>query len=932
MTIVNTEIDHPKNISGLIENQFPEFYKSEGPVFIDFVKAYYDWMETKTNRRNVVLNPRTASINVAHGNANIVGRNTLFTTWFSNGDSIAISRPGTYGYTLDECDCYEIFTINVVSNDTFLTLDTGKLPEFAFSNAFVGNVFSNSNPGYYTRRHLETMDIDKTADEFVVYFKEQFLKNIQFNTITDTRTMIKNSLDLYRSKGTPRAVDLLFKVAYGVPATVYYPSTDLFRPSESEWKIPRYLELSLNPNNKTFVNKQITGLASGATAFCEAVVRRTINGNLVDVAYISAIRGEWQTGEVVVDSLGIISKEEAPRLIGSLNGATIINGGTGYSVGDSISAVTNTGLGALVRVAAVTNSSGTTNLALIEGGYGYTANANVFVSNVIVRMTNVTPEVGKSKFFDFREQFFQQKANIVYSSATGTFTTGDDVFTYYANGSVDGTGAILSIAAINSTYGEMTIKITSGNMENTSIYGTGNTVNATVDTYTNTSVTAEVLGEYANLTLQINTIVGTFDRGETITGTLQGNGINQLFGNTVGVDATMIVNGVSWPFLPGDTITGANSGATAYVKSIDMEFGLINVNNTITILANNHAYANTRNVNGEITFVSSGSGANFSISNNLLYTENINVGNTFLTTNTTHYGPIALNAAQFDLPGDPACNLTSNTIENALTWANVEIGKIRLLQNINQGTGYDRIPIVRIVEQFTYPARIYDTKTIAISNLSSSFAVGEVVTQTSNDFRGFVEAANSTQMTIQRMRYYDNNDIVVTSNSTTMLTGVSSGATANVDTITTNSNTDVDIIGIDAEISVVGTVGNGIITELEVIDSGFGYIDGQTLEIGNAFVTALANVATYGTGTGFWRSKESFTSDRSRLQDGEYWQTHSYEVRSSIMIDKYKDMLKKVVHVAGTRFFGNLIMTSTSNVNMTAVSNLVSGSNTITIS
>ena len=35
-----------KNISNFIEKQFPSFYKEEGPDFILFMKAYYEWLES----------------------------------------------------------------------------------------------------------------------------------------------------------------------------------------------------------------------------------------------------------------------------------------------------------------------------------------------------------------------------------------------------------------------------------------------------------------------------------------------------------------------------------------------------------------------------------------------------------------------------------------------------------------------------------------------------------------------------------------------------------------------------------------------------------------------------------------------------------------------------------------------------------------------
>ena len=44
-----------KNISNLIGYQFPSFYKEEGPEFIAFVKAYYEWLEA-TDRYRLYFN------------------------------------------------------------------------------------------------------------------------------------------------------------------------------------------------------------------------------------------------------------------------------------------------------------------------------------------------------------------------------------------------------------------------------------------------------------------------------------------------------------------------------------------------------------------------------------------------------------------------------------------------------------------------------------------------------------------------------------------------------------------------------------------------------------------------------------------------------------------------------------------------------------
>ena len=36
-----------KTISNFVESQFPQFYLTEGPNFVLFVKAYYEWLESE---------------------------------------------------------------------------------------------------------------------------------------------------------------------------------------------------------------------------------------------------------------------------------------------------------------------------------------------------------------------------------------------------------------------------------------------------------------------------------------------------------------------------------------------------------------------------------------------------------------------------------------------------------------------------------------------------------------------------------------------------------------------------------------------------------------------------------------------------------------------------------------------------------------------
>lgn len=55
---------------------------------------------------------------------------------------------------------------------------------------------------------------------------------------------------------------------------------------------------------------------------------------------------------------------------------------------------------------------------------------------------------------------------------------------------------------------------------------------------------------------------------------------------------------------------------------------------------------------------------------------------------------------------------------------------------------------------------------------------------------------------------------------------------------------------------------------------------------------------------GYYLTNEGMTSDVSRIQDGEYWQQFSYVIKSEKQYDEYQAAVKRLVHPAGLRMFG----------------------------
>jgi len=187
----------------------------------------------------------------------------------------------------------------IAPNNDIIEVTSAQLANAEYMKTISRYVPVDESPLYHARRLPTYRDIDETTDEFIVQFKEKYLKNIQFDTATNKKLLVKNSLDLYRAKGTERAVDLFFKLVYGTSAEVRYPAEKIFRLSDGVYEKPEYLEIGYSIYNIDYVGKQVVGQLSGAKAFVEKYIRRRAGKGYVNLLYISGRQGEFKNGEVI---------------------------------------------------------------------------------------------------------------------------------------------------------------------------------------------------------------------------------------------------------------------------------------------------------------------------------------------------------------------------------------------------------------------------------------------------------------------------------------------------------------------------------------------------------------------------------------------------------------------------------------------------------
>lgn len=258
------------------------------------------------------------------------------------------------------------------------------------------------------RELLSYRDIDDTVIRFLEYFQKKYLYGIPFNVIVNKRFLLKHILDVYRSKGTIQCYKLLFKLIYNEDVDVYLPGKDVLRVSDGIWIEPKYLEVTDTDNLNSLKGKVIVGLSSKTTAVVENVISEPINKNIVHKLFITNMSpkgGDFIVGERIVDE--VYQKDQtvidvSPIIIGSLNTIDVYNSGVEFNVGDVLKIVSKDvdtgdnisfGREGYLKVVSLFRGFGSLNFNLKSGGFGFAANANVFIYKSLSDVT------GQGAFF-----------------------------------------------------------------------------------------------------------------------------------------------------------------------------------------------------------------------------------------------------------------------------------------------------------------------------------------------------------------------------------------------------------------------------------------------------------------------------------------------------------------------------------------------------
>jgi hypothetical protein len=266
----------------------------------------------------------------------------------------------------------------------------GQLPDFvkqdhatfvAFLEAYYEYMEQLGKPYEIVGNLKNYFNIDKTVDDFLQYFKTQFGKDIPEAVFANTNKphVIKRLRDFYRSKGSEKSFQFLFRLLYQEEIEFYYPGTDMLRVSDGRYtrdKILRCVDTSGSSAVFNFTGNEITGGTSGAVGVVELVIKEQIGTFEVSTIYLSKVVGTFLYNETVTDGTNTFTID------GMVTGYTITNPGNGYSVDDKIT-ITGGGAGAVgaqLLVETLTTGSVTT-ITIVAGGTGYVVGDKLTINN-----------------------------------------------------------------------------------------------------------------------------------------------------------------------------------------------------------------------------------------------------------------------------------------------------------------------------------------------------------------------------------------------------------------------------------------------------------------------------------------------------------------------------------------------------------------------
>ena len=387
-------------ISSLISSQLPDFVVDEHPQFLQFLKTYYQFMESAMlqvtsieNTDGITLENETGTtFNLLLDGSKISSERTQL----DQGDKIIYEDTSFGKFTVGETitgltskATAKVIAEDLSNNKIFISAQD----KFSLNEIIVGNdsnaqaVINNysPNPVNSIQDLTNFRDPDKVISNFLSNFRDEFLKTIPETLANglDKRNLIKNIKSMYRLKGTQAGHELFFRILFNQVSETFYPRTQMLRVSDGQWDTQKVLRAVATTGDTTnLVGREITGMTTNATAIIESIKKFVIANKEVSefVLNTNSMTGTFQIGEEITGTASDTDDFFIKANITGIPGTkTITNDGNLYATGDFLN-VSGGGVGADIAISAI-GSGSVSEIVIDNPGTGYSVGDKLVFDN-----------------------------------------------------------------------------------------------------------------------------------------------------------------------------------------------------------------------------------------------------------------------------------------------------------------------------------------------------------------------------------------------------------------------------------------------------------------------------------------------------------------------------------------------------------------------
>ena len=339
-----------KKVSPLIEGQVPEFVQADHPVFVDFVKDYFKFVEagklTITGDIDYIIQETKTSafiLEETDGDRIVTEAASGSGAKFINGETITGgTSKATSSVLVEDSRNSQLF---ITGQQLF---ETGETITGATSGAQGVVTEYRGNPIQNIQQMLEYANVDNTLFDFLDQMRDSFMTAIPETLASGVskRNLIKNIKDLYSAKGTSEGHKLFMRLLLGENAEIFYPTEYMLRLSDGEWRQRTIMRVAAasGVSGEEVINQVITGGTSNATAVVIDSLVLQQGATSVTELRLANISGTFVDGETITGNSSTRDVDVTFTVEGIVASTTLVNDGILHADSEELS-VENIGNG-----------------------------------------------------------------------------------------------------------------------------------------------------------------------------------------------------------------------------------------------------------------------------------------------------------------------------------------------------------------------------------------------------------------------------------------------------------------------------------------------------------------------------------------------------------------------------------------------------------